>query len=45
MKILSLILNEQKLFKFLNLYEQGINKFYETAQNRKMISTPSYSSN
>jgi len=34
----------KKLFKFLNLeYEQGINKFYETAQNRKMISTPSYS--
>ena len=34
----------KKLFKFLNLeYEDGINKFYETAQNRKMISTPSYS--
>ena len=34
----------KKLFKFLNLdYEKGINKFYETAQNRKMISTPSYS--
>ena len=34
----------KKLFKFLNLdYEEGINKFYETAQNRKMISTPSYS--
>lgn len=34
----------KKLFKFLNLdYEQGIKKFYETARNRKMISTPSYS--
>ena len=34
----------KKLFKFLNLeYEEGINKFYKTAQNRKMISTPSYS--
>ena len=34
----------KKLFKFLELdYEEGINKFYETAQNRKMISTPSYS--
>ncbi len=34
----------KKLFKFLNLeYEQGINKFYETAKSRKMISTPSYS--
>ena len=34
----------KKLFKFLNLeYEDGINKFYETARNRKMISTPSYS--
>jgi len=34
----------KKLFKFLNLkYEEGINKFYETAKNRKMISTPSYS--
>ena len=34
----------KKLFKFLNLeYEKGINKFYETARNRKMISTPSYS--
>ncbi len=34
----------KKLFKFLNLeYEEGINKFYETAQSRKMISTPSYS--
>ena len=34
----------KKLFKFLNLeYEEGINKFYETARNRKMISTPSYS--
>ena len=32
------------MFKFLNLeYEEGINKFYETAKNRKMISTPSYS--
>ena len=26
----------KKLFKFLNLeYEKGINKFYETARNRK----------
>ena len=34
----------KKLFKFLNLeYEEGINKFYKTALNRKMISTPSYS--
>ena len=34
----------KKLFKFLNLeYEKGINKFYETARSRKMISTPSYS--
>ncbi len=34
----------KKLFKFLNLeYEEDINKFYETAQSRKMISTPSYS--
>ncbi len=34
----------KKLFKFLELdYEEGINKFYETAQNRKMVATPSYS--
>ncbi len=34
----------KKLFKFLNLdYESSINKFYETAKSRKMISTPSYS--